>query len=555
MHQLPSNAHACSEGELARSLPRASHPVVCGQEQRSFPIDPAVPITISADDKGRRTYVFKPSATSENAPSAAEVRFVVSEYTEEVEMLDSVLVQYAEVSDGSRAAPPPYETQDTRTTQAQALDGKGGPPPPPPTESGMHIDHPALRGRLVLMDESSGEVVGSLPSQISFKEDPAIAADDKLKHAGEEAGPVVVELPPEMYDAYTNGQGLDPKVLGEELLETREVFVRAIPQEEQDWMTTSATVVSQVISGSTSLLLTGISSASSYYIKHSKPYTPPPPPSHPISASTTPDGSPNLSTSGSSTPVPRPKTPTPHPALTQAHYLSDKAAKASAVTATYVERFIRQAVGGKDTAPPPLPAPTLSPTVPTNYSVYKPKPRATPTSSLNGSPIPPDTVSPHVQMPQPQMPGQAQGTGASSTPPPPPPRKPLRTRDRVLLSANLILATVDDSAKRMFDVSSERLGAVIGHKYGPQAQQSTHLATHTARNVVLVYVDVSGFARRALITKTGKEFVKARVGSRHPPTNGTPLPPPPPSHPSLSRSSSPNPNSGAANGGGWVGKA
>lgn len=111
----------------------------------------------------------------------------------------------------------------------------------------MHIDDPALRGRLVLMDESSGEVVGSLPSQISFKEDPAISAEDKLKHAGEEAGPVVVELPPSMYDAYTSGEGLDPKVLGEELLETREVFVRAIPQEEQDWMTTSATVVRFVL--------------------------------------------------------------------------------------------------------------------------------------------------------------------------------------------------------------------------------------------------------------------------------------------------------------------
>lgn len=52
------------------------------------------------------------------------------------------------------------------------------------------------------------------------------------------------------------------------------------------------------------------------------------------------------------------------------------------------------------------------------------------------------------------------------------------------------------------------------HRFGPDAQHSTHLATHTARNIVLVYVDVRGFARRALITKTGKEFVKARFGSK-----------------------------------------
>lgn len=50
-------------------------------------------------------------------------------------------------------------------------------------------------------------------------------------------------------------------------------------------------------------------------------------------------------------------------------------------------------------------------------------------------------------------------------------------------------------------------------RYGRDAQHSTHLATHAARNVVLIYVDVRGFARRALITKAGKEFVKGRVSS------------------------------------------
>lgn len=34
---------------------------------------------------------------------------------------------------------------------------------------------------------------------------------------------------------------------------------------------------------------------------------------------------------------------------------------------------------------------------------------------------------------------------------------------------------------------------------------------NTARNVVLVYVDMRGFARRALIRKTGVEFAKARA--------------------------------------------
>lgn len=60
-------------------------------------------------------------------------------------------------------------------------------------------------------------------------------------------------------------------------------------------------------------------------------------------------------------------------------------------------------------------------------------------------------------------------------------------------------------------------------RYGPDAQHSTHLASHTARNVVLVYVDMRGFARRALLKKAGKEFVKARVGG----SKSTPVVPAP----------------------------
>lgn len=62
-------------------------------------------------------------------------------------------------------------------------------------------------------------------------------------------------------------------------------------------------------------------------------------------------------------------------------------------------------------------------------------------------------------------------------------------------------------------------------RYGPDAQRSTHLASHTARNVVLVYVDVRGFARKALLKKAGKEFVKARVsgnGDRSKSSSSTP---------------------------------
>jgi len=53
---------------------------------------------------------------------------------------------------------------------------------------------------------------------------------------------------------------------------------------------------------------------------------------------------------------------------------------------------------------------------------------------------------------------------------------------------------------------------VVGHTYGPDAARGTGLAGGTARNVVLVYVDVRAFAP-ALIEKTGKEWRAAQKDS------------------------------------------
>jgi spartin len=48
---------------------------------------------------------------------------------------------------------------------------------------------------------------------------------------------------------------------------------------------------------------------------------------------------------------------------------------------------------------------------------------------------------------------------------------------------------------------------------------------HTARNVVLVYVDMRGFARRALLKKSGVEFVKARIAkNKSEAASGTTMP-------------------------------
>ena len=53
----------------------------------------------------------------------------------------------------------------------------------------------------------------------------------------------------------------------------------------------------------------------------------------------------------------------------------------------------------------------------------------------------------------------------------------------------------------------------MGHKYGTEAGQSSEMMVGTARNVALVYVDVRGMGRKAILKVATKEFVKGRVGS------------------------------------------
>ncbi|CAL1703366.1 unnamed protein product [Somion occarium] len=344
------------------------------------------------------------------------------------------------------------------------------------------------------MDEASGEVVAEVPERlgVSIKEDPSVSGASR---DGASAGPVVLELPPDVYDVYTGAK--DAKdVREEDLLEAREIFVTAIPPEEQDWITKSANLVSYAISTSTSLLATGLTTASKYYIGHSKAYTPP--------------ASSPTSTPGVTTP------PTPHPYLSRAHAWTSQAARASARTGELVEGIIRSAVGNKNAPSSNKPSslhqsPTSTPPRISSpgYKVYTPKSRATTPAGL-APPLPPRTLSAG---------GSRSPAGSRPTSPrpkttqPEQPHKPLKTTHKIALSANLVLATIDDSANRLFEAGSQNLSAVVGHKYGPQAGHNTHSATQTAKNVTLVYIDMKGFARKALIRKAGTEWVKGRVGS------------------------------------------
>ncbi len=214
----------------------------------TFKLEPASPVSLVISPNGERTYAFEPApsekANFDSDKKSSTVKLTVHPPTvegqhvaEDIETLDHLLMQYADLSwsydipNPSLGAPPPLPARPVSSVPAHHQNIQSN------VETAKPVDDPGLRGCLVLMDESSGDVVGELPQSLHITEDPALV--------GKETGPVVLELHPDMYDACTGVKELGAE--GTELQEAKEVFARAVPPEEQDWMMKSATLVRYVV--------------------------------------------------------------------------------------------------------------------------------------------------------------------------------------------------------------------------------------------------------------------------------------------------------------------
>ncbi|KIM49553.1 hypothetical protein M413DRAFT_438742 [Hebeloma cylindrosporum] len=421
-----------------------------------------------------------------------------AEFVERLNTFDNILEQYAVNFKG--------------TSSANA--GLGSAPAPPAfttREIGSVTSNKDLRGHLVMINEDTGEVVGEVEDRFRIREDPV------MYEKGHENEPVIIEV------AEESNVESDANAL--------EAFARMVPPDQQNWITKSASIVSHAISMTTTLLVTTITTASSYYISNSAAS-----PHHSGSPANSPP-----STSRGGTPGPPPLPPRAlvfltsektRKGLSTVHAMSGQAVKVSTKTIGLIDGMIRRAMGAKPkrtkyfphgvpasgpsgrslAAGPPLPSRSPSPS-PSSYSTLVPPP-----------------YSPNREKPGSPRPGPALPPRRSLSPAPPlPPRSGevqprLTTKDHILISADLILSTIDHSTRRMLDVGTEEIGKVVGHKYGPEAAQSSLLMAGTARNVGLVYVDMRGIGRRALLKRAGKTFVKARVSSNH-----VPMAPSPPS--------------------------
>lgn len=453
---------------VTMSIPEALHDrdvyLVLRLNTSELPIDPAR-VVQRRDGTESRIYTFQ-AIPQDPAELVLTIRLDRGDpqQQEDLDTFESILAQY--VAD---------------------LRGLGQQPSAPQNlgSSGITRGDKDLRGHLVMVDEKTGEVVGEIEDRFRITEDPV------MYEKGHENDPVIIDVP-EVSTREDDANAL-------------EAFARIVPPDQHNWITKSASVVSHAISMTTSLLVTTITTASSFYVAHSTPS-----PHHPSSGPSTRAGPPP--------PPPRAlvflTSERTRKGLASVHAVSGEAVKVSSKTINLIDSMIRRTMGARPRrrerqdlsstpasmgylspggSPPPLPPRTPSPSGSTSRF-------ALPSydSVVNGTKPPPLPTRP---------------SSSSSPLPQAPPSLKLTTKDRVLLSLDLILSTIDDSARRVLDTGTQEIGKVVGHKYGPEAAHSSLLMAGTARNVGLVYVDLRGVGRRALVRRAGRTFVKAQMSS------------------------------------------
>lgn len=231
---------------------------------RAFLVNPGSRINLVISHSGERSYTFEALRIGEKGAekSSSSVKVTVPPPTEDakhvaedIETFDQLLAQYADL-DWSYATPEKSSVPPPLPARNLQVPSSNPPRDAPHTnikasvEEHRPVDDASLRGRLVLVDEGNGDVVGELPQTLHITEDPSLPMPGRTGGGTGEAAPVVLELDPDVFDACTGARPLGTE--GEALLELREVFVHAVPPEEHDWMMKGATLIRSVFASSRS---------------------------------------------------------------------------------------------------------------------------------------------------------------------------------------------------------------------------------------------------------------------------------------------------------------
>lgn len=82
---------------------------------------------------------------------------------------------------------------------------------------------------------------------------------------------------------------------------------------------------------------------------------------------------------------------------------------------------------------------------------------------------------------------------------------------RLVLAGEVVLTSLEHTAHELINSGTSAASSAAGHKFGAEVGHATALLGGSVRNVAVVYIDVRGVGRRALLKSTAKGFVKARL--------------------------------------------
>ncbi|KAK4688516.1 spartin, partial [Tremellales sp. Uapishka_1] len=314
---------------------------------------------------------------------------------------------------------------------------------------------PEFRGKLVLVNQDNGQVIGELEQSLSAEEDQKLAREGRNQ-------PVMLDF----------GQITETGL-------ARSVVVKTVPQDEMDdWLLKGANDISN---WSTNIM----QNSARNFIQTATPR------SEPVKFSnTTKAGFRTIHNASAATMKVTKKT---------TGAINDTIAK---VVETGYLKGVQPAVDTyrRASAPdartlPPLP-PRRSPEDPLTRRSPPPVPPK-PASLSTGPPQPydqPDEYAAQVDSPV----GQTKKRGFLS---------------RAWLATEVVLTSVEATVSDLITVGTETASAAAGHKYGAEAGTATALVGGSVRNVAVVYIDVRGVGRRGIMKATAKGFVKTRLTS------------------------------------------
>ncbi|WRT66443.1 uncharacterized protein IL334_003400 [Kwoniella shivajii] len=378
-----------------------------------------------------------------------------------------------------------------------------------------------LRGRIVLINEDNGEMVGQLDQTFDVEEDRKLAGEDKNKpvmldfghlREGQEVLRVKVKSVPEEYlddwlllGAHRVSKGILSfgSWSSKQMLSGADTFikhstpnaepVKFSPQTKDNFVKVhKGSVKAAVVTKSTIGKITGVVStvAEKAYTHGYKPaeaayrrgsnsgFTPPPLP--PRSATAHPAGA-----SEAPVPVPyavrKPTSPAPPVPAKPAHLQP-------------YEGGLRQRnqAGAKGYT---VPVPTQTDTMLAESERFN---------------IPPAYSDNFTAEPNSATPGQSPMQSRPQTPSAAPlPKKKLL--GRILLAGEVVLTSLEATAHDLINNGTIAASSAAGHKYGADAGEATALVGGSVKNVAVVYIDVAGVGRRAILKSTAKGFVKARL--------------------------------------------